>query len=418
MINEYFLDDVMVERYQGNLTRKTNQPVKQGVVFGDPDNETWDKDKNYFEIKEFGEADYRMWYCGIDSSSNLHTCYATSTDGLSWTKPNLGLISYEGNTNNNIVQGHSHPMLSMDYKAERTPPYIITSIDPGTGTTLGAYLYSSSDGLNWSAYKTVFASTGFTNDNYREGKSIFETPNGTYLLYYGTHHPNQRRSIAAFRSATSDLTGSWQDLGILIDAQSQDEQRYSFKVKRYGDVYLGIAGEYNKTTEKIVGQLWVSRDMFTWKQLDKEWIPLGNPGEFDDSMSLPCFDLIEVGDEWRCYFCGNGEPHNVPGGARAATIGYATIGRGRLWKIQGNGTVVTKLLTIGEGDTLRVNGDGISCAVLDSDQTQVPGYESEEVPGDVFYSEVTWSGQTLPVGTYRLKFTISAGTLYSYTVGP
>ena len=30
-------------------------------------------------------------------------CYATSRDGISWDKPELGLVDYEGSTANNIV---------------------------------------------------------------------------------------------------------------------------------------------------------------------------------------------------------------------------------------------------------------------------------------------------------------------------
>ena len=30
-------------------------------------------------------------------------CYATSKDGIKWTKPQLGLVEYEGNTANNII---------------------------------------------------------------------------------------------------------------------------------------------------------------------------------------------------------------------------------------------------------------------------------------------------------------------------
>ena len=31
------------------------------------------------------------------------TCYAESDDGLTWTKPNLGLFEFNGNPNNNII---------------------------------------------------------------------------------------------------------------------------------------------------------------------------------------------------------------------------------------------------------------------------------------------------------------------------
>ena len=30
-------------------------------------------------------------------------CYATSKDGVTWAKPELGLVEYEGSTANNIL---------------------------------------------------------------------------------------------------------------------------------------------------------------------------------------------------------------------------------------------------------------------------------------------------------------------------
>ena len=58
------------------------------------------------------EGKYKCWYgfLPLKRSSkpplhqfNQHMCYAESTDGFKWTKPNLGLFEYEGSRNNNIV---------------------------------------------------------------------------------------------------------------------------------------------------------------------------------------------------------------------------------------------------------------------------------------------------------------------------
>ena len=38
------------------------------------------------------------------NSGILKICYATSTDGIHWEKPNLGLVEYNGNKNNNIIK--------------------------------------------------------------------------------------------------------------------------------------------------------------------------------------------------------------------------------------------------------------------------------------------------------------------------
>ena len=44
---------------------------------------------------------YRMWYDVWDG--DCHNLYATSTDGISWTKPSLGLVEYQGSKDNNLL---------------------------------------------------------------------------------------------------------------------------------------------------------------------------------------------------------------------------------------------------------------------------------------------------------------------------
>lgn len=47
--------------------------------------------------------EYRMWYSGYDAEASRHLCYAVSKDGLHWEKPKLGLVTYKGNTANNLL---------------------------------------------------------------------------------------------------------------------------------------------------------------------------------------------------------------------------------------------------------------------------------------------------------------------------
>ncbi len=46
-----------------------------------------------------------MWYLGQGNDRKLHlrVCFCKSKDGYSWERPNLGLVEYEGNANNNLV---------------------------------------------------------------------------------------------------------------------------------------------------------------------------------------------------------------------------------------------------------------------------------------------------------------------------
>ena len=44
-----------------------------------------------------------MWYLGVGPDNGLRICYATSKDGIVWSKPDLGLVEFRGNKANNLI---------------------------------------------------------------------------------------------------------------------------------------------------------------------------------------------------------------------------------------------------------------------------------------------------------------------------
>ena len=50
---------------------------------------------------------WHLWYVAFDHSyrtdNDCYFCYARSKDGVHWEKPSLGIYSYKGNTDNNIL---------------------------------------------------------------------------------------------------------------------------------------------------------------------------------------------------------------------------------------------------------------------------------------------------------------------------
>jgi hypothetical protein len=64
---------------------------------------------------------FRMWYLGMHEPEIVKgqapgwwrpMCYAESKDGVTWTKPELGLVEFNGSTKNNIclIEGDPHSM--------------------------------------------------------------------------------------------------------------------------------------------------------------------------------------------------------------------------------------------------------------------------------------------------------------------
>lgn len=73
-------------------------------------NRAWEINYNmYFATVLHEGGIYRAWYSCVPPgwhdrwASGQLVCYAESVDGFSWTKPNLGLIPYEGERDTNIV---------------------------------------------------------------------------------------------------------------------------------------------------------------------------------------------------------------------------------------------------------------------------------------------------------------------------
>ena len=112
---------------------------------------------------------YRLWYeawgrdYGVEYGADFdgRLCYAESNDGVHWTKPNLGLISYRGSKDNNIVidgalmrqmgfHGHSIFIDPTGSKEERYRCVFYGKLKSGPDRSIGiiAFAYSQ-DGLHW-----------------------------------------------------------------------------------------------------------------------------------------------------------------------------------------------------------------------------------------------------------------------------
>ena len=94
-----------------NVNITMNPAEKKGIVVS-PD-QPWEDFRltSYFNVIQDGDKlrmyyssfDEDQWQPGVDWSEHAFMCYAESTDGINWTKPDLGLVEYNGSTNNNII---------------------------------------------------------------------------------------------------------------------------------------------------------------------------------------------------------------------------------------------------------------------------------------------------------------------------
>ncbi len=102
---QLFIDDFWFES-QDNIQLTMHQPELREVVI--TCDQPWEKGVLHYSVVLLDEGRYRMWY-RVDSIEMTNQdafswmCYAESRDGIHWDKPNLGLVSWEGSTENNII---------------------------------------------------------------------------------------------------------------------------------------------------------------------------------------------------------------------------------------------------------------------------------------------------------------------------
>jgi hypothetical protein len=151
---ELFVDDYLIEKMNGT-TLQLHPPRDEGVVlkFDKP----WEgRFCGYATVIKDGEL-YRLYYRGLpsagkDGTDMETTCYAESSDGIHWTKPNLGLFEVNGTRENNAILANaapfSHnfcPMLDTRKGVAKSERYKALA---GTSRT-GLVAFASEDGARW-----------------------------------------------------------------------------------------------------------------------------------------------------------------------------------------------------------------------------------------------------------------------------
>lgn len=104
---QLFIDRRFVNR-SDKLEFQVNPPRKE-TVERFPNDKPWEAfSLGWYSIDwDPDERLYKKWYAACDgdqwAGGRWRLCYAESRDGLTWDKPDLGLLDYKGSKNNNIL---------------------------------------------------------------------------------------------------------------------------------------------------------------------------------------------------------------------------------------------------------------------------------------------------------------------------
>lgn len=444
---ELFVDDHRVESAT-DVERVVHPAVKRGAPLIVADR-PWESSVYIYGSVVTGSpgAAYKMWYTAYNTPLAVYfLCYATSTDGITWTKPNLGRIAYGGSTANNIVGEYGGTVAYNPNEAAGRQYRLLTYISSPPAATMGYYAYHSGDGIAWTrtSETPVLPYGDVSNVSYdaARGRYIATTKQRT-LNIATTPGTNDRM---AWVSTSTDFT-TWTAPRLAVEGDARDDaaavgrgglegQVYGMPVYPYESTYLAMPWMFDVTgyvsgagDGPIVAQLASSRDLVRWSRPARDPIlPLGRAGAWDDSMIFTSTTLQVGAGTVSVYYGGFNVDHGG-GPNQTAKIGLASWRRDGFVSLTNAGddagTVTTRPVTF-TGGALHLNavvrpGGSVRVEVLPATGTApVTGFgPSTAVTGDQLDATVSWSGaslSTLAGQQVRLRFHLDDADLYSYWI--
>ncbi len=199
---ELFVDDFLIEKMVGtNLLLHHPVPREVAIVFDKP----WEGNTSgYVTVLQDGEI-FRMYYRGSNYDVQAETygpqvvCYAESRDGIRWSKPELGLIEFNGSNNNNILwvglgTHNFTPLLDARPGCPPDEKYKALASDEKNEKL---FAFKSADGLCWSFLEQdpVIPKGYFDSQNL----AFWDSARGTYLEF-NRGWRNNTRDIMISRS--------------------------------------------------------------------------------------------------------------------------------------------------------------------------------------------------------------------------
>ena len=459
---QLLVDDRIVED-TWNLKRAVMRPAKDfrnPLIVAD---RPWEGDGVQCNSMIFDEQEnlFKLWYNVFhyvvwkSEKENWYTywiCYATSEDGITWEKPELGLFEFKGSKENNIVMqgnwwatcgtvlkepGEGDP--EKRYKLLYTDVFNISLEQvvrdegiagdwPGRPGVCIAY---SPDGMRWKPYsgnpviegESDTANTLFLDD--RIGKYVLYMRPPVYAGYW-------KRRIA--RAESKDLLEWSYPETVLVPDELDPVELYGMPVFKSGGYYFGLLQVYHSNVNMTIdNQLAFSRDGKRWDRLPARDIFLdrglkhGRGSEFDAGMVFATIPIV-VGDEMWFYYTGHNAVHDAPKSETAIGLSTLKLDRliGRETAPGRTGMLLTRPFTC-EGNELRINASSsngrIQAELLTENGVVQEGYDRDSsriFSGDSLDFQMSWKGnknmRELRQRHIRLKLYMSDATLYSFQV--
>ena len=461
---QLLFDDALVEAKEG-FTTTMNPATRTNTPALAPE-KPWESHGCSNPTVMLDEGIYKMWYSANGEDGVPRDCYATSTDGIHWKRPNIGLIDYQGSRENSIISLNlNHGSIFKDPSAEPerrfkcilgAGKYDYVSVYGGGarfrydenppetwhyGSVGGLY---SPDGIHWTPceklimpWYTDTRNVAFWDDRLQK-----------YVAYvrwneYLRAEDGAQRGSFDYRAIARSESADFENFPVpekIIEPDFDDPEDadmwggglYDTAAVKYplaDDAYFIFTAAYYHTTDALDIQLATSRDGIHFTRWREPFVRLGPDGAFDSMMLYMGVGVLPIGDELRLYYTGYDQPHDkVTGEEYRPAIGSALLRLDGFVSQDAGGQEgwLTTLPFTFEGNHLEVNMDGsargwLKVEILDEGMQPLKGFteaDADRLGGSSTSQTVTWNGEqdlSAPKGqTVRLRFVGQSVKLYAF----
>lgn len=442
---EPMVDDFLIEQMDG-VALRLHQPVPReiAITYDMP----WEGNTSCY-VTVFKDDDrYRMYFRGSNYNVAEKTydkekvCYAESTDGITWTRPELGIVDFKGSKSNNIVWNGtgSHNFAPFKDTNPNCPPEARYKALAG-GKEKGLVAFTSPDAIHWTLVSEdpVITEGAFDSQNL----AFYDNVRGRYVDF----HRGFKDGVRHIMTCTSDDFLNWTEPVWVDFGDTPDEHLYTNATVAYPrapHIFMAFPKRFMPDRQTAAhpvqgvsdGVFMTSRDGLRWNRWregfirpgaqDSRWVNRNNMIAW--GMILTPGSLPDTPDEISLYAT---EGYYVgPCHLRRFTIrqdGFVSAHAGG-----SEGSFVTKELVFaddpaveGTATMLRLNaatsGAGyIRCEILDVNRVAIPGFtleQSDEFYGDALNRTLTWQGNgdvnTLAGTPIRLRFVLFDADIYA-----
>ncbi len=433
---ELFVDDHLIQSLGGGARQVLHHPQPREIVLSH--GHAWEGNVSGYHTFLQDGGQVRVYYRGAQLNERIPpksphpevTCMALSEDGIHWTKPTLGRVSFQGSRANNILldrQGTHNFAPFIDTNPDVSPQARYKALGSAKRPLHGLLPFVSPDGISWqpASSEPVISDGKFDSQNV----AFWDEGRQEYRAYYRDF----RDGVRGIKTATSSDFLHWTPGEWLRYTGAPEEQLYTNQVLPYfraPHIFVGFPTRYLPDRGQITeGVFMSSRDGVEFHRWGEAYIRPGlNRDRWGNRCNYIWHGLIET-------------PSDLPGAPNELSLystehyyeGNTNYVRRFTLRMDGfvsiqaplsGGELVTRPLTF-TGEKLLLNVSTAAAGSLrvelqDPQGNPLEGYTLEacdEIWGDTIEHTVTWGGDAdvskLVGQPIRIRFALRDADLYS-----